>query len=257
MFYFCQAKGEVGEVSKDLDTSVSADPVTEKNGQQNTMQDSTLLDVEYSEKNESDVAPGDLQNEMASQDQMYASEGFDERVGTDISSGWKMVMHEESQRYYYWNIETGETSWEVPQVLAQEDQLTNDLLPPASVNDKIDSAAVGMDSSNMISTAMQDTSATLINDGSVETSATSYKELHGHGFQMNGCNGECSHENPGSSVNGNELIRDDGLMSLSYGGDHSIVSKVSAEEQQVDIDFPSRLVQQSESLLEKLKSLKK
>jgi hypothetical protein len=47
-------------------------------------------------------------------------------------------------------------------------------------------------------------------------------------------------------------------VSLSYGGDHSSVSKSSVEKkQQVEIDFPSRLVQQSECLLEKLKSLKK
>ncbi|KAL0443265.1 UNVERIFIED_CONTAM: GDSL esterase/lipase [Sesamum latifolium] len=38
----------------------------------------------------------------------------------DVSSGWKMVLHEESNQYYYWNTVTGETSWEVPDVLSQE-----------------------------------------------------------------------------------------------------------------------------------------
>ncbi|CAI9088169.1 OLC1v1022425C2 [Oldenlandia corymbosa var. corymbosa] len=35
----------------------------------------------------------------------------------DMSSGWKIVWHEESNQYYYWNISTGETSWTVPEVL--------------------------------------------------------------------------------------------------------------------------------------------
>jgi hypothetical protein len=74
---------------------------------------------------------------------------------------------------------------------------------------------------------------------------------------MNGRSGECTNENQGSDVHGDDLIKNDGLMSLSYGGDHSSVSKSSVEKQQVEIDFPSRLVQQSECLLEKLKSLKK
>lgn len=193
---------------------------------------------------------------MDSKDQTYASESFDEPVGADINSGWKMVMHEESQRYYYWNIVTGETSWEVPQVLAQVDQLTNNLVPPASVNDKTESTAVGMDNSIMLSAGTLDTSAAFTIDGSAETLVASLKELHGHGSQMNGCSGECTNENQASNVNGDDLVRND-RTSLSFGGDHSIVSKFSVEEQQAGVDYPSHLVQQSESLLEKLKSLKK
>ena len=70
---------------------------------------------------------------MVSQDLMNASEHFDDQDGSGVFSGWKIVMHEESQLYYYWNVETEETSWEVPQVLIQADHLTNDPLPPASV----------------------------------------------------------------------------------------------------------------------------
>ncbi|KAG8385994.1 hypothetical protein BUALT_Bualt03G0102900 [Buddleja alternifolia] len=44
----------------------------------------------------------------------------DEQLVGDAGSGWKMVLHEETNQYYYWNIVTGETSWEVPDVLAQE-----------------------------------------------------------------------------------------------------------------------------------------
>ncbi|KAI5392008.1 hypothetical protein KIW84_076698 [Lathyrus oleraceus] len=121
------------EYLKLLDISVSIDSVAQNNGLQDTMQNSTSMDVKYSEENGSDVALGNMQNGMVSQDLMNASEHFDDQDGSGVSSGWKIVMHEESQLYYYWNVETEETSWEVPQVLIQADHLTNDPLPPASV----------------------------------------------------------------------------------------------------------------------------
>ncbi|KAL5079343.1 hypothetical protein RYX36_007764 [Vicia faba] len=198
-----------------------------------------------------------MHNGIVSQDQTNALEHFDDRDGSGISSGWKMVMHEESQLYYYWNVETGETSWEVPQVLVQADHLTNDPLPHVSVNNKINSATVGVDNSNMLSAPMLSTSAAFTIDGTVESSATSHEDLNDHGPHMNGCRGEYTNENQYSNVHGDDLVKNHGPVSLSYGGDHPIISKCRVEEQQVEIDFPSRLVQQSESLLEKLKSLKK
>ncbi|KAL8131791.1 hypothetical protein AgCh_007643 [Apium graveolens] len=39
------------------------------------------------------------------------------QVTGDVCLGWKMVLHEESNQYYYWNTLTGETSWNVPDVL--------------------------------------------------------------------------------------------------------------------------------------------
>ncbi|KAK7387190.1 hypothetical protein VNO78_27767 [Psophocarpus tetragonolobus] len=235
-----EAKSVLDEGCKDLDISVSVDLVAQNNGQQNTIQDSTSLDVECNERNESDGAAGILQNEMVSKNQIFVSESFDERVVSDVGLGWKMVMHEESQRYYYWNIETGETSWEVPQVLAQADQLANDSISHAS--DRTENAAVG-DNSNVLSDVKQDTSAFII-DGSLEATVASHKELYSHGSQINGSSVEYRNQNQGH-------------MNLSDEGHHSSVSKFNVEGQQLDIDFPSHLVKQSESLLERLKSLKK
>ena len=39
-------------------------------------------------------------------------------VNGDLNGGWKLIMHEESNQYYYWNTVTGETSWEVPTAFA-------------------------------------------------------------------------------------------------------------------------------------------
>ncbi|KAK8468573.1 hypothetical protein PHAVU_006G059260 [Phaseolus vulgaris] len=246
-----EGKGELDDGSKDLNISVSADLVPHNNEQQNAMPNSTSLDVGSCGRNESHGVTENLENGMVSKDQIYVSESFDERVVTDVGLGWKIVMHEESQSYYYWNTETGETSWEVPQVLAPADQL-----PHASVNDKTEGAAVG-DSSSVPSTGMLDTSAAFTTDTSLDATRTSHKELCGHGSQMNGGSVECRSQNQGSDDNGNELTRDDGHMSISEDQHHSSVSKSSIEEQQADIDFPSRLVNQCESLLERLQSLKK
>lgn len=47
-----------------------------------------------------------------------SASSFPQAVG-DVILGWKVVFHEGSNRYYYWNTATDETSWEVPDILAQ------------------------------------------------------------------------------------------------------------------------------------------
>ncbi|MCD7456140.1 hypothetical protein HAX54_030715 [Datura stramonium] len=59
----------------------------------------------------------DLHAQLSVLDQITAPATLDAQALGDASAGWKMVLHEESNQYYYWNTVTGETSWEVPQIL--------------------------------------------------------------------------------------------------------------------------------------------
>lgn len=65
-----------------------------------------------------------LHTETALSENISVMETSDSQVKGEVGSGWKMVLHEESNQYYYWNTLTGETSWEVPVVLAEGMQLT-------------------------------------------------------------------------------------------------------------------------------------
>ncbi|PWA82895.1 WW domain-containing protein [Artemisia annua] len=55
--------------------------------------------------------------DMDAEDQASVPLTTDTQTPGDVDSGWTMVLHEESNSYYYWNTVTGETSWEVPVAL--------------------------------------------------------------------------------------------------------------------------------------------
>ncbi|CAH9107795.1 unnamed protein product [Cuscuta epithymum] len=58
--------------------------------------------------------------------QSTAPATFDAKTVGDVFLGWKVLLDEESNQYYYWNVSTGETSWEVPSVLFPKTDLGND-----------------------------------------------------------------------------------------------------------------------------------
>ncbi|KAF8031748.1 hypothetical protein BT93_D0841 [Corymbia citriodora subsp. variegata] len=79
-----------------------------------------LLKSEESDVKESEtIASHDLPKETEAGEHINVAGTFDAQVVGDVSSGWKIVMHEETNQCYYWNVDTGETSWEVPEVLSQ------------------------------------------------------------------------------------------------------------------------------------------
>lgn len=71
-------------------------------------------------QDERQIDSNDLQNQANKMMRSTNSAVLDGHLVGDVNSGWKMVLHEESNQYYYWNVTTGETSWEVPDVLAQQ-----------------------------------------------------------------------------------------------------------------------------------------
>lgn len=115
-----------------MDTNISEDLVAQKAVQEESERGS----VEFSENLESkDEAKTDTNNlGYLSQEtdlvQTSVPATTNVHVPGDVISGWRIVMHEESHNYYYWNVETGETSWEVPAVVlaqVQPTQLTTDI----------------------------------------------------------------------------------------------------------------------------------
>ncbi|XP_058112812.1 uncharacterized protein LOC131255900 isoform X2 [Magnolia sinica] len=69
---------------------------------------------------ESDVtAPTNQYNEVDSVAQECVPGTSGMQIVGDMTNEWKMVMDEQTNQYYYWNTMTGETSWEVPDVLVQ------------------------------------------------------------------------------------------------------------------------------------------
>ncbi|XP_043688528.1 uncharacterized protein LOC122639691 isoform X3 [Telopea speciosissima] len=90
---------------------------------------------------------GDPGNQADSGAQVSDSGSSGIQVVGDVTSGWKIVMHEESNKYYYWNIETGETSWEVPDVLTQGTEMASEQKVPV-VNEVKESSHVDNCASN-------------------------------------------------------------------------------------------------------------
>ncbi|KAJ9562728.1 hypothetical protein OSB04_007888 [Centaurea solstitialis] len=187
----------------------------------------------------------------------------DKQAMGDVDSGWKMVLHEESNSYYYWNIATGETSWEVPAVLAQGNESAADTKSALGVEDSIDLEA-----------EMDFSVATQPNNGSPTAMVLEEGEIIGSSPHL---------EVPKDKDDGNHVEAiDGGKMSspdgAGYGssrfGRHSDDSFSNRESHGTDSSIQDtrdrvnhgraadpcsdslRLLQLGENLLERLKSLK-
>ncbi|KAL4568940.1 hypothetical protein LXL04_024561 [Taraxacum kok-saghyz] len=103
-------EGTVTEADKDKDENFPS----EKSDQDNMERPSSLEVQENGVIEDITVLPlhKDMDTVHAAEQTFvpWASDTLAQTESTD--SGWKMVLHEESNSYYYWNTLTGQTSWE-------------------------------------------------------------------------------------------------------------------------------------------------
>ncbi|KAK3200150.1 hypothetical protein Dsin_023565 [Dipteronia sinensis] len=259
-------QGTFGEGSEDKDVNTGQDLAAQDIKQQD--EDVTITSPDGLQKPEVRDA---IENDATSSDHLHEGMNLTEltsvdetstvQVFGDASSGWKMVLHEESNRYYYWNIETGETSWEVPQVLAQTTELCSD--QKATVSESTQTAVVvaphESDSTMAVEMDYYSTAQTIDDSmGVISQSKAAYEcgpqmEEKVEGSKIE----DQENENGHTDVSQTELSNTGGAVvaSLGDGSEMYIDGSLINEESKTPFDLPSELVKRSEHLLEKLKSL--
>ncbi|EXB97662.1 Formin-binding protein 4 [Morus notabilis] len=194
--------------------------------------DSTSLNYQNQEgmdKRESDAAASsDLCKDLETE-QVSTSGASDAQLLGDVSSGWQIVMHEESNRYYYWNTETGETSWEIPEVLAQVSELGGNHKTPV-MSERIEDISVNTQEPNLSS------GVTLEN----LSAATGIDGLHPVVW-----NGGVNNEVQNDAIQSNDVINSGSFNDTLGDGNCDL-----------QIDLSSSLIKHCETLLETLKSVK-
>ncbi|XP_024967569.1 formin-binding protein 4 isoform X2 [Cynara cardunculus var. scolymus] len=209
----------------------------------------------------------------------------DQQATGDLVSGWKMVLHEESNSYYYWNIATGETSWEVPAVLAQGNEPVDD---PKSALEVEEMHVTSVDThipDRTLEAEMDVSVATQLNNGSPNTMVLEDGEIDGSSPQLEVHDEKYAGIMANDKDEGNHVDTIDGRKMSSpdganYGSSHRGFARYSnhsfsnGEAHGTDSDIQDmkdhinqgrvadsssdslRLLQLGENLLERLRSLK-
>ncbi|CAL9098098.1 unnamed protein product [Musa textilis] len=73
-----------------------------------------INNVDSNDTKESDVALAASQYTEADPASQTVLDASGMQIVSDLTGNWKVVMHGQSNQYYYWNTVTGETSWEIP-----------------------------------------------------------------------------------------------------------------------------------------------
>ncbi|CAL9769412.1 unnamed protein product [Musa acuminata subsp. burmannicoides] len=73
-----------------------------------------INNVDSNDTKESDVALAASQYTEADPASQTVLDASGMQIVGDLTGNWKVVMHGQSNQYYYWNTVTGETSWEIP-----------------------------------------------------------------------------------------------------------------------------------------------
>ncbi|KAH6778630.1 hypothetical protein C2S51_009942 [Perilla frutescens var. frutescens] len=177
-------------------------------------------------------------NKMKESTNSDAQPALNEHLIGDVSSGWKMVLHEESNQYYYWNVTTGETSWEVPDVLVQQ---TVEMSAEEIIRDtagKTDALMGTYQSSTPLGTTEDDFATREL---SVKVNSETSGSVDS-GTKKDRCRSDTIKVKEGDT----EVNQDNGTSLL---GRHSIESNSAA-------DLSLQLIKHCESLLERLNSVK-
>ncbi|KAK9673717.1 hypothetical protein RND81_12G185400 [Saponaria officinalis] len=191
---------------------------------------------------------------------------LDVQTSGNLNSSWKMVLHEESNRYYYWNTVTGETSWETPEGFVQGSALADGL--ESLKNDMEESASGDVYNTTAFGVGVDELSAghgvgftngvsqmKMVHEQvtSENHSAQHSKGDDNHLLGSSSVVGAMPHE---TSTLGNYMLPEQyssvfgNLTMGSYAvhGDNAVTSEQS-------IHLPSQLAKQSETLLQNLKLL--
>ncbi|KAG9448509.1 hypothetical protein H6P81_008474 [Aristolochia fimbriata] len=192
------------------------------------------------EENDGDAVP-DQHGTAESMPQIYASVTSETQVVGDVTCGWKLVMHEESNQYYYWNTITGETSWEEPDISIQ-----------AAENGSTDVANLSM---------KPDVGSDIPDDVPGRDSIAKLDTKHANGLSLgtvanqNGVLGEIDESCMESLGLTNPVSAQDLNGSPNGDGSRTIVEDSNVPSRAYE-DIPSWLVEYGENLLQRLNVLK-
>lgn len=267
----------------DKDENLTADKVDQENKDHSSSLD-VLTKLEENGVIEDNTAVS-LHIDTDAVDQTSVPWTSDKQATGEVDSGWKMVLHEESNSYYYWNIATGETSWEVPAVLAQGNESADD---PKSALEVEEMHVTSVDThipDRTLEAEMGVSVATQPNNGSPNTMVLEDGEIDGSSPQLEMRDEKYAGIMANDKDEGNHVDTIDGRKmsspdSASYGSSHRGFARHSNDSfsngeangtdsriqdtrdhvNQGRVADPSsdslRLLQLGENLLERLKSLK-
>ncbi|THG17030.1 hypothetical protein TEA_012856 [Camellia sinensis var. sinensis] len=125
-----QVKGSVGTENEDMENNASmeldADKERRHDLETGSVSPDPLQNREDNDVREIDSAVTADLCKVVSTEEASITGTSDVHLTGDVISSWKVVLHEESNQYYYWNTVTGETSWAGPDLLAQGAELTGE-----------------------------------------------------------------------------------------------------------------------------------